>query len=119
MGFLFMFRSTVTAEAGTLDRAIDMLRKLQQDVDAYDATCLIIGEWDSPASFREVAVRNDLVPEDLQAGRFIGTLIDGVLARTPIEMHVQVREAREHRPLRIEEADEAGDDGQFLPAESG
>ena len=119
MGFLFMLRSTVTAEAGTLDRAIDMLRKLQQDVDAYDATCLIIGEWDSPASSREVTVRNDLVPEDLQAGRFIGTLIDGVLARTPIEMHVQVREAREHRPLRIEEADEAGDDGQFLPAESG
>jgi hypothetical protein len=119
MGFLFMLRSTVTAEAGTLDRAIDMLRKLQQDVDAYDATCLIIGEWDSPASSREVTVRNDLVPEDLQAGRFIGTLIDGVLARTPIEMHVQVREAREHRPLRIEEADEAGDDGQFLPAASG
>jgi hypothetical protein len=111
MGFLFMLRSTVTAEAGTLDRAIDMLRKLQRDVDVYDATCLLIGEWGDPAAFRGVEIRNDLVPEDLRAGRFIGALIAGVLDRTPIEMHVHVREAREHRPLPIQEAEETADDG--------
>jgi hypothetical protein len=111
MGFLFLLRSTVTSEAGTLDRAIDMLRKLQQSSDVYDATCLIIGEWNDPPSFDRVALREDLVPEDLRAGRFIGKLIDGVLDRTPIDMHVEVREAHENRPLPIEESEEAGDGG--------
>lgn len=112
MGFLFLLRSTVTVEAGTLDRAIDMLRKLQLGVDVYDATCLLIGEWVRPPSFSGVALRNDLVPEDLRADRFISTLIDAVLARTPIDMHVDVREAREHRPFQIPEAEESSDDNE-------
>lgn len=109
MGFLFLLRSTVTDERGTLDRAIDMLRKLQRDVDVYDATCLVIGEWTDPPSFGAVALRNDLVPDDLRADRFIATLIGGVLDRTPIDMHIGVREAREHHSLPIREAEEAGD----------
>jgi hypothetical protein len=109
MGFLFLLRSTVTFEAGTLDRAIDMLRKLQQEVDVYDATCLIIAEWSDPPAFIGVTVRNDLVPEDLRADRFASTLIDAVLERTPIDMHVGVRERREHRPLELDELEEAGD----------
>ncbi|HVA59647.1 MAG TPA: hypothetical protein VNG13_03805 [Mycobacteriales bacterium] len=109
MGFLFLLRSTVTDEPGTLDRAIDMLRKLQQDVDVYDATCLLVCEWGDPPSFGGVTLRNDVVPDDLKANRFIGTLIERVLDRTPIDMHVNVREARDRRPLALDEADEAGD----------
>lgn len=111
MGFLFVLRSTVTAEAGTLDRAIDMLRKLQQEVDVYDATCLVIAEWIDPPAYESLVIRNDLVPDDLRADRFLATLIDRVLERTPIDMHVDVREAREHRPLPLEELEEAGTDG--------
>ncbi len=109
MGFLFFLRSTVTKEAGTLDRALDMLRKLQQEADAYDATCLAIADWSDPPTFGRPVVRDDLVPSDLRADRFLATLIDRVLERTPIDMHVEVREAREHRPLPLEEVDEAGD----------
>lgn len=110
MGFLFLLRSTVTAEAGTLDRAIDMLRKLQQEVDVYDATCLVMAEWKDPPSFESLAIRNELVPEDLQADRFLETLINRVLERTPIDMHVDVRETREHRSLPLKEVEEAGSD---------
>ena len=109
MGFLFLLRSTVRREAGTLDRAIDMLRKLQQEDDAYDATCLVIADWSDPPTFEGPAVRDDLVPQDLRAGRFLATLIDRVLERTPIDMHVEVREAREHRQLPLEEVEEAGE----------
>lgn len=109
MGFLFLLRSTVTEEPGTLDRAIDMLRKLQQDVHLYDATCLLIAGWQDPPLFRTVTLRNDLVPHDLQADRFVGSLIDAVLARTPIDMHVDVRAARDRRPLALDEAEEAGE----------
>lgn len=109
MGFFFLLRSTVTDEAGTLDRVVDMLRKLTQDVDVYDATCLALAQWSDPPDFEGVTLRNDLVPADLQADQFLATLIQGVLDRTPIDMHVDVRERREHRPLPIEELEEGGD----------
>lgn len=102
MGFLMLMRSTVADEPGTLDRVTDMLRKLRDDVDVYDATCLVLAEW-TDAPFDGVVVRQDLVPADLAAGTFLERLVDGVLGRTPIDMHVPVRELREHRALAVEE----------------
>lgn len=109
MGFLFFLRSTVTAEAGTLDRVVDMLRKLQQDVDVYDATCLLVGEWGVGEDPGAVTIRNDLVPADLRADRFLGTLVDRLLERTPVDMHVGVRAARAGRELPLGEAEEDED----------
>ena len=103
MGFLMLMRSTVADEPGTLDRVTDMLRKLRDDVDVYDATCLVLAEWTEPPAFDHVTVRQDLVPSDLAAGAFLERLVDGVLSRTPIDMHVPVRELREHRELALEE----------------
>lgn len=110
MGFLFFLRSTVADEPGTLDRVVDMLRKLRQEQDVYDSTCLVLGEWTNPPEFTDVGLRNDLVPEDLQADAFLADLIARVLERTPIDMHVRVRQLREQRHLAIEEADEASGD---------
>jgi hypothetical protein len=107
MGFLFLLRSTVADEAGTLDRVVDMLRKLRVEEDVYDSTCLVLAEWDDGPLFSGVTIRNDLVPSDLQADSFLGALVDTVLARTPIDMHVPVRERREGRDLEIAEADDA------------
>jgi hypothetical protein len=110
MGFLFFMRSTASGEPGTLEKAIDMLRKLQQEADAYDACCLIIGEWADAPDPGQVALRDDLVPTDLSAPRFIAKLIEGVLDRTPVDIHVEVREARAHKPLPLDEVEEASDD---------
>ncbi len=101
---LFVLRSTVLDEPGTFEKALDMLRKLRAESDVYDATCVVLAEWDE-GDFAEVSIRNDAVPGDLRADRFLATLIDNVLARTPIEMHVAVRELREHRNLLLEESD--------------
>ncbi len=109
MGFLILVRSTAADEPGTLDRIIDMLRKLRDDEDVYAATCLVLGDWANPPAFAGVNVRNELVPLDLRADTFLATLIDAVLGRTPIDMHVPVREKRGHRDLELPEADEAGD----------
>jgi hypothetical protein len=108
MGFLFFLRSTAADEPGTLEKAIDMLRKLQREADAYDACCLLIGEWSDLDPGSTVQLRDDLVPGDLGAGRFLAALIEGVLDRTPVDIHVDVREARAHRALDLEEAEEAG-----------
>lgn len=112
MGFLVLIRSTAAEEPGTLDRIADMLRKLRGERDVYDSTCLVLGEWLDPPDFAGVLLRNELVPPDLEADSFLATLIRAVLDRTPIDMHVPVREALEHRDLALDEADEAGDSTQ-------
>ncbi|TVT23528.1 hypothetical protein FNH06_09590 [Amycolatopsis acidiphila] len=102
MGFLFLLRSTIQEEAGAFERAVDMMRKLKAESDVYDATCLVVAEWHEGMKPAKVTLLNDLVPEDLNANTFMATLVDAVLTRTPVEMHVEVRQRREHRVLPIE-----------------
>jgi len=106
MGFLMLMRSTVADEPGTLDRVTDMLRKLRDDQDVYDATCLVLAEWADAPDFAGVTIRQDLVPPELSAGAFLAGLVDAVLVRTPIDMHVPVRELRDNRVLALDEAGE-------------
>jgi hypothetical protein len=103
MGFLFVLRSTVLDERGTFERAVDMLRKLRAEPDVYDATGVVLAEWSDEAS-EGVRLRQDAVPQDLDTGQFIATLVERVLDRTPLEMHVPVREFREHRELPLDES---------------
>ena len=107
LGFLFVLRSTVIEERGTIDRTIDMLRKLRSGVDGYDATGLVLAEWKDHPNFGSVSLRNDPVPPDLQVGTFLGTLVDCVLERTPIDMHVQVREERDQKELPLQDIEES------------
>ena len=110
MGFLFVLRATVLDERGTFEKAVDMLRRLRQEEDVYDATCIVLADW-SDAAFAGVGLRQEHVPEDLRTDAFIATLVDRVLERTPIEMHVEVRERRERRELLIDEDQEPEGEG--------
>jgi hypothetical protein len=109
LGFLFLMRSTVESEPDSLEIAIDMLRKLREDVDVYDATSLLVAEWDE--SFAGVRFRDELVPLDLRVDQFLEVLIEKVLRRTPVQFHVRVRELREHRELPLEEGADVATDG--------
>jgi hypothetical protein len=104
MGFVFLLKSTVLSEPGTIDRAVDMLRKLKAEGDVYDTTCLLVAGWDD-RNTHHVQVMNELVPSDLTADHFLATLVNSVLARTPVDMHVAVRSRREHRDLQLAETD--------------
>ena len=108
MGFLFVLRSTALEEPGTLERAVDMLRKLRAESDVYDATCLIVAHWQQ-SGFSGVSVPLEPVPSDLRADAFLPTLVEAVLNRTPIDTHVTVRQRREHRELPLDEADPAAE----------
>lgn len=105
MGFLFVLRSTAQEEPGTVERAVDMLRKLKAEHDVYDATCLLMAEWGTPGS-QGVSILHDVIPDDLGANAFLKTLVEGVLSRTPVDMHVAVRERHEHRDIPLEDSDE-------------
>jgi len=114
LGYVFLLRSTALAELGTADRAIDMLRRLQMESDAYDACCLLVAEWEDDLD-GGVRILPDAVPHDLAPGRFFEVIVSRVLQHTPVDVHVEVRERRLHRELPVEEAgqghpDDAEDD---------
>jgi hypothetical protein len=118
-GFLFVMRSTaLEQESETATRLMDLLGKLAQEPDAYDVTGLIITEWVDPVGTRideaaegtavaevRVRLRHDAVPELLRIDRFLATMIDQVLVRTPVDLHVEVRQRRDSMHLPLAEAE--------------
>lgn len=107
LGFLYLLRSDVKAEPASWELALDMLRKLREETDVYDATALLVASWDD-ADFQGVHVDWETVPPDLRVDQFLATLIGKVLERTPVQFHVRVRELRDQRPLPVEEGDQPG-----------
>lgn len=120
IGFLFVFRSTILDVPARFEKAVDMMRKLRAEMDVYDTTCMVIAEWDDAAVsgdweggvFHGVTIRHDQTPEDLRADRFIADMIEAVIARTPVETHVEVRQRYDHRKLAVEDGvDPSDEDG--------
>lgn len=93
MGFVFLLRSTALSHQGVIDKAVDMLRKLR-GADAYDATSLMIADLPSGTDER-VEVLADPVPPDLQVSRFLASIVESVLDRTPIDHHKRARKLRD------------------------
>ena len=118
IGFLFVFRSTILDVPARFEKAVDMMRKLRAEMDVYDTTCMVIAEWDDAAInadweggvFDGVTLRQDLTPEDLRADGFIADMIEAVLARTPVETHVEVRQRHDHRQLAVQDGVDPSDD---------
>lgn len=102
IGFLFVMRASVLAESGTLQRAIDMLRKLNGP-DSYDSTGLILLDYvDKPSGSDHVEILEDEVPEDLRTGVFFDRVISRILDVAPVDIHVRVRENRDHSILPLD-----------------
>jgi hypothetical protein len=114
-GYLFVIRGTAfRTDASTAERLIDLLIKLAQEPDAYDATALVVYELvdangariDGDASGADIRVVVDSarVPPQLQMDRFLTTMIDAVLTRTPVDLHVEVRNRRRGKDLPLQES---------------
>jgi hypothetical protein len=125
IGFLFVMRSTAfDKERDTALRLMDLLAKLAQEPDAYDATAAIVTEWSDPsgASLTEqleskpldvtVSLRHDLVPPELRPDDFLRVVIEAMLARTPVDLHVQARRMRGEAAPQQEATTGATDEGE-------
>lgn len=107
IGFVFLLNSSIhSLESASYERAVDMMRKLKAEFDVYDATALIIADW-SQGSAAGIKVRPELVPDDVSINGFFEDVVGAVLSRTPIDMHVAVREKREARDIPVPEQDPA------------
>lgn len=100
LGFFFVVRSTIVDEPKNLSKAVSMLDKLQRESDAYDATCMLLVEWNEAGVARIVA-ENDALPESLSVAGFFKTIIELTLLRSSPETHEQAREKRYPMPVRI------------------
>lgn len=109
VGYFFVQRATIIErEPDAFERSIDMIRKLRDlgDNNGYTATALLLVDWDNTADEAPtVRVLPDPVPDDVQPAQFFTTLIDRLLAVTPVTSHVTVRERREHRDIPVQEGD--------------
>jgi hypothetical protein len=109
VGYFFVQRSTIrTREPDAFERSVDMIRKLRDsgDHNGYTATALLLVEWDTTGEQAPaVRARPDLVPDDVAPPQFLTTMIDRVLATTPVNYHVAVRQRREQREIPVEEED--------------
>lgn len=93
LGFFFMLNASIAEEPRSLSRAITMLQKLQIEDDAYDATCLLLVDWDEDGSI-SISARNEQVPQELSAEAFFKKVIELTLLRGAPESHELVRERR-------------------------
>lgn len=110
LGFLFVMRSTAfDREHAAAVKLVDLLAKMAQEDDGYDATGLIVVEWTDPSGrsveedvkddeAAELAVttkiRHDRIPAALDPARFMQTIVEAVLNRTPVDLHQEARALR-------------------------
>lgn len=106
LGFAYLVRSTILDEPAQWEFAQDMTRKLRLEGRGYDATMLIVAEWDDEEAEEgreEVELVTDEVPEDLGTEQFFTHLLVGLLDRTPAAFHVRARELMTGKDSALEE----------------
>jgi len=113
LGFAYLVRSTILDEGGQWEFAQDMTRKLRLEDRGYDATVLLVAEWDDDweeDEDPEVEVVTDVVPEELGTEQFFTNLLVGLLERTPAAFHVRARELMTGKASPLEEGVEPVED---------
>jgi hypothetical protein len=111
VGFFFVQRATILVEEpDAYERTVDMMRKLR-DIgtgNGYVATGLLLVDWDDlvtvDSSVRVIA-ELPTIPADVAPPQFFSALLEQLLTVTPVQHHVEVRQRREGRKIRVPEAD--------------
>ncbi len=93
LGFFFLLNSSIVDEPRNLMKAITMLEKLQMEHDAYDATCLLLVDWEPDGRLR-ISERNERIPHSLSLTTFFKQIVDLTLLRCAPDAHERVREKR-------------------------
>lgn len=98
MGYAYLVRRNVFAEDGAYAILYDILERLRRPGQAFDATLLLVADWDEAADPPRVT-HIDQPAEMLEAGRFFEDVVERVTDRTPIKEHVEVRRRRAPEPV--------------------
>jgi hypothetical protein len=88
MGFAYLVRSNIYDEGGAYAFIRDLLVRLRKPDGAFDATMLLVAEWDDD---NRVLHAVEDPADELSAPRFFTDLVNAVLSYSPVEIHKPVR----------------------------
>lgn len=98
MGYAYLVRSNVFEEEGAYAILYDILARLRRPGQAFDATLLLVADWDERATPPQVT-SIDQPTDVLDASRFFEDIVEYVTDRSPIKEHVEVRRRRAPEPV--------------------
>jgi hypothetical protein len=98
MGYAYLVRGNVFAEDGAYAILCDILERLRRPGRAFDATMLLVADWDDSDDSPHVT-DIDQPTDELSAGRFFEDMIEAVCSRSPVKEHVEVRRRRSPEPV--------------------
>jgi hypothetical protein len=104
MGFAFLVRSNVFDETGAFVYLRNQLARLRKPDGAFDATMLLVADWDENLNLREIEdpVLAQALPDDpepiLSAPRFFKDLLNAVMDNTPVDIHQDLRLRKQGEP---------------------
>jgi hypothetical protein len=90
MGYAYLVRRNVFEQDGAYTILYDILERLRRPGHAFDATMLLVANWDEaddPPRVTDI----DQPADDLGASRFFQDMVDTVCERSPIKEHAEVR----------------------------
>ena len=108
IGYVLLIKGEAIRESpASAERLIDLVQKLGHDPAGYDATAVVVADWDEPptGTAATVSLVDEFVPAPLRIGPFLQVMVEAVLDRTPVDAHVRVRELRSGIDLAVAEDD--------------
>lgn len=93
MGYAFVVNVDIYKEKGAYARLQDLLRRTRKPDGPYDATLLLVADWD--ASTGALVIEDSREAPDLGAAPFFEDLLNAVITNTPVGIHQDVRELRD------------------------
>jgi len=108
MGYAYLVRGNLFGEDGAYAILNDILTRLRRPNEAFDATMLLVADWDETAESPAVTGITEPATH-LTARTFFTDLIDAVTSRSPISEHQNVRLKRDGEPTGGRPADDAFD----------
>ena len=98
MGYAYLVRKNIFEEEGAYAILYDILDRLRRPREAFDATMLLVGDWNESDELPSV-LSIDEPATDLGSSVFFTDLIEAVTRRSPISEHQAVRLRRDGEPV--------------------
>lgn len=93
MGYAFIVSVKIYSEPGAYARLQDLLRRTRKPDGPYDATLLLVADWDADTG--TLVIKDSEEAPDLGAAPFFADLLNAVITNTPVGIHQAVRESRD------------------------
>lgn len=97
MAYAYLVRRNVYEEEGAYAILFDILERLRRPGEAFDATMLLVADWDDNDPTPAVSTIDQPAPE-LDARTFFEDILNWVTVRTPLKEHAEVRRRRDGEP---------------------